>query len=77
MHLDDPRFRVIRDFFGSLRGELPVEIALGDQRCPRLQRSTGSDKQQVDRAHSDSPRPVFIAKAQGLIKDIFKDILLE
>ena len=77
MHLHDPGTNVVRDFGGPLRVELPVEIALGDDRCALLQHLIGGDKQQTDRAHSDSPGPVFISKAQCLIKDVFKYILFE
>ncbi len=42
MHLHDPRVGVVRDFAGPLRGQLRVEIALSDQRCPCGQTSGNS-----------------------------------
>ena len=55
MHLNHPCLGVVRNLAGSLRGRLPVKVALGDERCSRPQHAVGYEEQQADRSCSYLP----------------------
>ena len=77
MHLNHPWLGVVRNLAGSLRGQLPVEVALGDERYSHPQHPVGYEEQQADCTHSDLPRPVLVSEAQCLLEGILQDILFE